>query len=58
VVESEGVDGLRGGARVGVQSWRFFANRIPYEEKLLVDFFGGEYIQYRHATPTWLPFIA
>jgi protein-S-isoprenylcysteine O-methyltransferase len=40
-----------------VQAWRFFANRIPYEEALLVEFFGGEYVRYRQATPTWLPYI-
>jgi len=38
-------------------AWRFFANRIPYEEALLVQFFGGEYVRYREATPTWLPYI-
>ena len=45
------------GGTARVQAWRFFANRIPYEEALLVQFFGGEYIRYQEATPTWLPYI-
>lgn len=43
--------------RPRVQAWRFFANRIPYEEALLVEFFGTDYVRYRAATPTWLPYI-
>lgn len=38
-------------------SYRFFSERIPREERALVEFFGQEYVKYRDATPTWLPFI-
>merc|ERR1711862_667253 len=27
-------------------AWKFFAGRIPQEERLLIQFFGDEYIQY------------
>eukprot|EP00735_Rhodelphis_limneticus_P002202 TRINITY_DN12998_c0_g1::TRINITY_DN12998_c0_g1_i1::g.11045::m.11045 TRINITY_DN12998_c0_g1::TRINITY_DN12998_c0_g1_i1::g.11045 ORF type:complete len:188 (-),score=3.95,sp/Q7XSR9/ICMT_ORYSJ/47.80/1e-55,ICMT/PF04140.9/8.6e-29,PEMT/PF04191.8/1.5e-13,DUF1295/PF06966.7/2.2e-07,NnrU/PF07298.6/0.0015,ERG4_ERG24/PF01222.12/0.0031 TRINITY_DN12998_c0_g1_i1:97-660(-) len=40
-----------------VVSWMFFADRIPYEERLLLRFFGDEYEEYRKRTPTWIPFI-
>mmetsp|Transcript_25703 Transcript_25703/g.48762 ORF Transcript_25703/g.48762 Transcript_25703/m.48762 type:complete len:190 (+) Transcript_25703:110-679(+) len=40
-----------------VVSWKFFADRIPYEEYLLQDFFGTEYEQYKRRTGTWIPFI-
>jgi protein-S-isoprenylcysteine O-methyltransferase len=36
--------------------WRFFDNRIRYEEKQLLKFFP-EYSDYRARTPTWIPFI-
>ena len=35
----------------------FFKDRIPYEEELLVDFFGDAYIEYALKTPIWLPGI-
>lgn len=38
--------------------WRFFASRIPHEEKFLLGFFGEEYIEYRRRVRTWLPFIS
>eukprot|EP00741_Cyanophora_paradoxa_P006398 tig00001001_g6202.t1 len=38
-------------------SWKFFAERIPYEERLLSQFFGDEFEEYRERTPTWIPFI-
>lgn len=41
-----------------LQSYRFFAARIPYEERLLVSFFGDQYLSYRAATPTWIPGIS
>ena len=38
-------------------SFMFFKDRIPYEEELLVDFFGEAYIKYALKTPIGLPFI-
>lgn len=38
-------------------SWRFFAERILYEEYLLLHFFGERYAQYKRHTPSGLPFI-
>ncbi|KAL0223976.1 hypothetical protein P9112_003366 [Eukaryota sp. TZLM1-RC] len=40
-----------------IVSWRFFADRIPYEEQFLVKFFGQDYISYRNRVPTRIPFI-
>ncbi|KAI0036790.1 ICMT-domain-containing protein [Vararia minispora EC-137] len=37
--------------------WRFFSSRIQEEEKLLVKFFGDEYVQYRQRTGAMIPFI-
>lgn len=37
--------------------WNFFNDRIKYEEKLLIQFFGDEYVQYRTRTQTLIPFI-
>jgi hypothetical protein len=34
----------------------FFKDRIEYEEELLVEFFGKEYIEYKMKTPVWIPF--
>ncbi|KAG1668152.1 hypothetical protein FOA52_005144 [Chlamydomonas sp. UWO 241] len=36
--------------------WRFFSDRIPYEERHLRRMFP-EYEQYALRTPTWMPFI-
>ena len=38
-------------------SWRFFAERIPYEEDLLLDMFGLEYRKYAQRTRVWIPFV-
>ena len=38
----------------GIVLWRFFKERIIFEEKFLVDFFGDNYIQYRKRTKTWM----
>jgi protein-S-isoprenylcysteine O-methyltransferase len=38
-------------------SWKFFAERIPYEESLLLDMFGTEYQKYAERTRIGLPFI-
>eukprot|EP00959_Pyramimonas_sp_CCMP1952_P287876 6020263-Pyramimonas_sp.AAC.3 len=40
-----------------IVSWRFFSDRIPYEEYLLVEIFGKAYEEYRTRTRTWIPFI-
>ncbi|ODQ66440.1 ICMT-domain-containing protein [Nadsonia fulvescens var. elongata DSM 6958] len=37
--------------------WKFFNERIEYEEEYLVDFFGTSYLKYRQITPTLIPFI-
>ncbi|KAH9557925.1 hypothetical protein CY35_07G110500 [Sphagnum magellanicum] len=37
--------------------WRFFRDRIPYEEFFLVQFFGEEYQQYAERVPSGIPFI-
>ncbi|KAK9312972.1 Isoprenylcysteine carboxyl methyltransferase family-domain-containing protein [Lipomyces starkeyi] len=37
--------------------WRFFNNRIQYEEKLLLEFFGDKYVEYKKSTGTLIPFI-
>jgi len=36
---------------------RFFHNRIPVEEKLLMEFFPDEYPNFRKSTPIGIPFI-
>ena len=38
-------------------SWRFFAERIPYEEELLLEMFGAEYRDYASRTRLWIPLI-
>jgi protein-S-isoprenylcysteine O-methyltransferase len=38
-------------------SWLFFKDRIEYEEKTLVEFFGKEYEDFRKRTPTYVPLI-
>lgn len=40
-----------------MQAWRFFRERIAYEEALLVQFFGLEYVRWRARTPTGIPGI-
>jgi len=40
-----------------IVSWRFFYNRIKYEEYTLLSFFGQEYDRYRERTPILIPFI-
>lgn len=37
--------------------WNFFNNRIYWEERYLVTFFGAEYIQYQKKVPLGIPFI-
>ncbi|KAI0702866.1 protein-s-isoprenylcysteine O-methyltransferase [Cytidiella melzeri] len=38
--------------------WRFFSQRIEFEERGLVRFFGQEYIDYRSSVGTKIPFIS
>ena len=38
-------------------SWKFFYDRIPYEEAFLCDFFGVAYIEYAQSTVIGIPFI-
>ncbi|WEW57867.1 farnesyl cysteine-carboxyl methyltransferase [Emydomyces testavorans] len=38
--------------------WEFFASRIRSEEKLLIDFFGKEYVEYRSKTWVGIPGIS
>jgi protein-S-isoprenylcysteine O-methyltransferase len=40
-----------------VALWKFFASRIPGEEKGLVRFFGEDYERYRKRTPVGIPFV-
>lgn len=37
--------------------WHFFANRIPYEEYFLRQFFGSQYEQYAQRVPSGIPFV-
>lgn len=38
-------------------SWMFFKSRIPYEERLLVEFYGQEYTSYMSRTVIGIPFV-
>ncbi|KAG9397577.1 Isoprenylcysteine carboxyl methyltransferase [Carpediemonas membranifera] len=38
-------------------SWKFFANRIPYEEVYLRQFFGHQYAAYAKRTWSGIPFV-
>ncbi|XP_038877249.1 protein-S-isoprenylcysteine O-methyltransferase B-like isoform X2 [Benincasa hispida] len=37
--------------------WHFFAERIPYEEYFLRQFFGHEYEEYANQVPSGVPFV-
>lgn len=39
-------------------AWKFFAGRIPGEERALISFFGQEYIEYAQRVPCGVPFIS
>jgi protein-S-isoprenylcysteine O-methyltransferase len=41
-----------------LQSWRFFYERIQYEEWYLRKFFGEDYERYSDCTHSGIPFIA
>lgn len=38
-------------------TWKFFYDRIPFEEAYLVDFFGVEYVKYAQHAIIGIPFI-
>jgi len=37
--------------------WRFFAQRIPYEEYFLNQFFGVQYLEYAESVASGVPFV-
>lgn len=37
--------------------WHFFAQRIPYEEYFLRQFFGTDYVEYARRVPSGVPFV-
>lgn len=37
--------------------WKFFKNRIKFEENYLIKFFENDYIHYKETTHTLIPFI-
>lgn len=41
----------------GIVVWRFFADRIPYEEYFLRQFFGSRYEEYMRRVPSGVPFV-
>jgi len=42
----------------GFVLYRFFRSRIYEEEKLLVLFFGQDYVKYKENTPSGVPFVS
>lgn len=40
-----------------ISSWRFFNDRIYFEELTLINFFGSQYLSYMTKVATGLPFI-
>eukprot|EP00002_Diphylleia_rotans_P040979 TRINITY_DN985_c0_g2_i3.p1 TRINITY_DN985_c0_g2~~TRINITY_DN985_c0_g2_i3.p1 ORF type:complete len:147 (-),score=32.86 TRINITY_DN985_c0_g2_i3:250-690(-) len=40
-----------------VIAWRFFDERIYFEEYMLLQFYGREYAEYQRQVPTGIPFI-
>lgn len=40
-----------------VASWKFFNERVLFEEIMLLNFFGEDYFEYQQKVPTGLPFI-
>lgn len=42
----------------GYKLWQFFNNRIKFEESLLINFFGENYLEYKSKVGTKIPFIS
>ncbi|XP_062104936.1 protein-S-isoprenylcysteine O-methyltransferase B [Humulus lupulus] len=42
---------------LAVELWRFFSDRIVYEEKYLREFFGERYDEYARRVPSGVPFV-
>lgn len=40
-----------------ILSYMFFKDRITYEEKTLIDFFGDQYRDYRKKVKLWMPIM-
>jgi protein-S-isoprenylcysteine O-methyltransferase len=40
-----------------IASWKFFEDRITFEEMMLLNFFGKAYVDYQRRVGTGLPFI-
>lgn len=38
-------------------SWKFFKDRITFEEYYLIKFFGKSYIEYQKKVPSGVPFV-
>ncbi|KAI5962926.1 STE14 [Candida pseudojiufengensis] len=34
--------------------WKFFKDRIKFEEEYLIKFFGNDYVEYKNSTSTWM----
>ena len=41
----------------GFVTWKFFSDRIEYEEYYLMQFFGNDYARYKAKTSVGIPFI-
>lgn len=41
----------------GVAGWKFFCQRIPYEERSLIRLFGDEYYEYLQRSYVGIPFV-
>jgi protein-S-isoprenylcysteine O-methyltransferase len=40
-----------------VAAWKFYEDRIPFEEATLRQHFGQEYVEYAKSVPSGVPFI-
>ncbi|CAK8678655.1 uncharacterized protein LOC143470402 [Clavelina lepadiformis] len=41
-----------------IASWKFFSERIFYEESTLLNFFGQDYVNYQKKVPSGIPFVS
>ena len=46
------------GLLFAVAGWKFFSQRIPYEERSLIRLFGDEYYNYLQRSYILIPFVA